>query len=1069
MKFRCLLLLGFILTLQTNNLLAQSGAAKTRDDSTSQQLQTPPTTPQLREDSANTVKDTEKANNSSEKNESKADNGIEWLQWAGWGSVVVAFLVLLVKIWLNRRKKIRDTAKTQKIGEKDAEIEIFQESSDKLAKKYQDHLKKELGKIHLLGHRDLDNIPLDLSHTFVNLNITETERSEERFLEGRPDFIERHTGEKTADDLLKDIFNREIPLTVIIGEPGAGKTTIEKYFGLSCRNEEKCHEIEIPKDIFPIFLPLRELKFTTDEPEKINHCLARIADKNLLPISADIFLSWLEKKKTMLLLDGLDEIAKPEHRKAACKMIDRLAKRFEDNARIIVTCRGAVYSKEEGVYLNGNPLRADVKDLSLEQQEIFLNNWFYAVNRQETYRDKTITPEQEKALREKSGREAQPLINYLKAPDNKNIRELAGVPLMLQLMAFLWKYRRYKPDNAKGLYQTTLLYILGDRDKERNVPQPLKSDEMMEVLMPVALKMIEIYGQDYLSEADWLKELQPELEKYGDKAPTPDEFLIYLYQRSGLLAKYQDNQFIYKHKSFLEFLAAKQLREQWNYEGRMNRIVSYFGNKSWGNTLRFFMHLSNADVFDKFMEAFFCSEISKDMSQNEQTLLHELITIAPQKRIDGLIMHLADVQMHRKHTYIIDCLKKIDTLLVYKELADLINSESDSFSKETHNYAVEAVLSSTFTTNYYPLVNMVFVEVSKEDQQKIIRKIHEDKKLEIMKEVFEDEQREIMKEIIEDEQRKIMKELFEDEQREIMIEVIEDEQREKIKEILRSKLDKTPKSLRNPQEYNAEYILIPGGSYIYQKGKKELEKQVEVSDFYLAKHPVTHQRYRRFIRYLAGEEADLQTMLPKNAFAEVLQKFAQSDLADDKNFSEYLGNPGEWAKKMRSDYDTEKRFDGEDQPVVRISWFAARSYCLWLSCLEQTQKGSELNMEKAATLYRLPDETEWEWAASGGNRKYPWGDTPEPNEKLANYNSNVGATTPVGRYPEGATPEGLMDMAGNVWEWQENWSPTREGARSLRGGSWDDVVAYLRCSARSNYYPDNRSSINGFRVLRSSF
>lgn len=997
MKFRCLLLLGLMLTLHTSILLAQSESAKKSDDSTSQQLQTPTTAPELQQDSAKPLQELTSKKPTEE--QAKSDDDPDWLKIVG---LIVTILMLLFGSgwWLNRRKKIRDTAKTQKIGEKDAEKEIFQESSDKLAKKYQDHLKKELGKIHLLGHRDLDNIPLDLSHTFVNLNITETERSEERFLEGRPDFIERHTGDKTADDLLKDIFNREIPLTVIIGEPGAGKTTIEKYFGLSCRNEEKCHEIEIPKDIFPIFLPLRELKFTTDEPEKINHCLARIADKNLLPISADIFLSWLEKKKTMLLLDGLDEIAKPEHRKAACKMIDRLAKRFEDNARIIVTCRGAVYSKEEGVYLNGNPLRADVKDLSLEQQEIFLINWFYAVNRQETYRDKTITPEQEKALREKSGREAQPLINYLKAPDNKNIRELAGVPLMLQLMAFLWKYRRYKPDNAKGLYQTTLLYILGDRDKERNVPQPLKSDEMMEVLMPVALKMIEIYGQDYLSEADWLKELQPELEKYGDKAPTPDEFLIYLYQRSGLLAKYQDNQFIYKHKSFLEFLAAKQLREQWNYEGRMNRIVSYFGNKSWGNTLRFFMHLSNADVFDKFMDAFFSSEISNDMSQNEQTLLHELITIAPQTKIDGLTDQLISEQTTTtQKRYIMECLRNIPGNHTVRFLSNLTEEKPQNITTQIIEDAFDILINFGFTRGGFETI-----------------------------ESFPEE-------------GISSKEYFDD-----------------------TKITK----IRNPFEFNAEYILIPGGSYVYQKGEK-LEKRVEVLDFYLAKHPVTHQRYRRFIRYLAGEEADLQPKLPKNTFAEMLQQFAKSPLADDPKFSEYLGNPGEWAEKLRSTYDTEKRFDGEDQPVVRISWYAARSYCLWLSCLEQTQKGSELNMEKAAALYRLPDETEWEWAASGGKRKYPWGDTPEPNEKLANYNSNVGATTPVGRYPEGATPEGLMDMAGNVWEWQENWSPTREGARSLRGGSWVSNDAYLRCSARGYVYPAYRVDAFGFRVLRSSF
>jgi formylglycine-generating enzyme required for sulfatase activity len=70
-------------------------------------------------------------------------------------------------------------------------------------------------------------------------------------------------------------------------------------------------------------------------------------------------------------------------------------------------------------------------------------------------------------------------------------------------------------------------------------------------------------------------------------------------------------------------------------------------------------------------------------------------------------------------------------------------------------------------------------------------------------------------------------------------------------------------------------------------------------------------------------------------------------------------------------------------------------------------------------------------------REYPWGDKPEPTPKHANYNGNEGATTPVGRYPDGATPEGLYDMAGNVWEWMENWYDEHPEYKSVRGGSWN--------------------------------
>jgi len=112
-------------------------------------------------------------------------------------------------------------------------------------------------------------------------------------------------------------------------------------------------------------------------------------------------------------------------------------------------------------------------------------------------------------------------------------------------------------------------------------------------------------------------------------------------------------------------------------------------------------------------------------------------------------------------------------------------------------------------------------------------------------------------------------------------------------------------------------------------------------------------------------------------------------------------------------------------------------------------------------------EAEWAWAAGGGTRKYPWGD-PDPDETRANYGGNVGATTPVGSYPAGATPEGLYDMAGNVWEWQENWADNDKKFRALRGGSWDVNADFLRCVECYDYLPDYWVDYYGFRVVRPS-
>ncbi|MEK7729827.1 MAG: SUMF1/EgtB/PvdO family nonheme iron enzyme, partial [candidate division KSB1 bacterium] len=193
-----------------------------------------------------------------------------------------------------------------------------------------------------------------------------------------------------------------------------------------------------------------------------------------------------------------------------------------------------------------------------------------------------------------------------------------------------------------------------------------------------------------------------------------------------------------------------------------------------------------------------------------------------------------------------------------------------------------------------------------------------------------------------------------------------------------------------------------------------------------------------------------------------LLKFASAD----KAYLDYLGRDAiAWPDKFKSQRDAERKFNGEEQPVVGISWYAARAYCLWLSEMQPATSNQQ------PAIYRLPQEIEWERAAAGRledgpSRKYPWpNEKGEPNEKLANYDGKVGQTTPVGRYSEGATPEGLMDMAGNVWEWQENWYNEKKEARALRGGSWVNSSDILPCAVRYDHLPVSQWFGYGFRLV----
>jgi formylglycine-generating enzyme required for sulfatase activity len=155
--------------------------------------------------------------------------------------------------------------------------------------------------------------------------------------------------------------------------------------------------------------------------------------------------------------------------------------------------------------------------------------------------------------------------------------------------------------------------------------------------------------------------------------------------------------------------------------------------------------------------------------------------------------------------------------------------------------------------------------------------------------------------------------------------------------------------------------------------------------------------------------------------------------------NEVWAEPYNWDQQRRS-YPEGKA----NHPVVLISWEDAVTYCKWAKA-------------------RLPTEPEWEKAARGEDgRVYPWGDTFDP-ERANVRESGVGSTTPVGVYPDGASPYGLFDCAGNVWEWTS--SQAGENQMIIRGGSWNFHASDARCFVRDYSHPSHRSNCIGFRVV----
>jgi formylglycine-generating enzyme required for sulfatase activity len=232
-----------------------------------------------------------------------------------------------------------------------------------------------------------------------------------------------------------------------------------------------------------------------------------------------------------------------------------------------------------------------------------------------------------------------------------------------------------------------------------------------------------------------------------------------------------------------------------------------------------------------------------------------------------------------------------------------------------------------------------------------------------------------------------------------------------------------------------EMVRIDGGAFAV--GTESERHSLRLRPFLLARYPITNAQFRQFV----------------------------DTGYDDGAFWTPEGNAWRTAHSShRRGLINHPVWGIGNRPMVGLTWYEAQAFACWLAA-------------KTGKPYRLPTEVEWERAAAGPEgRKYPWGN--RASDDTANtQETGIRQTTAVGIFPNDRTPEGICDLGGNVWEWTSSLAmpyPYKsgdgrerlegDGARVLRGGSYDSPRKVIHCTQRRPMEPSTRAALIGFRV-----
>jgi len=565
------------------------------------------------------------------------------------------------------------------------EPQVSQEAYQSALERYVNHLLTTHQVLNLRGIRSFQPISIELENAYVTLRALDPTRTERILGEHkgrrRTEALEKLDAADARPQALQSLLAQH-PRLVVLGDPGSGKSTFVAYLALSAARAIAADDPELARERLslqveaeqngvdavplPLLLPLREFGRylrTLDQTERLgpqpHHLLNYLRsyyDGWNLDLPDDFFDHHLDAGRCLILLDGLDEVADYTDRVLVREQVEAFVQRYGVSStpqsqtpspqspipnlsnRFVVTCRVRGY--EDQAKLGQNFETTTVLPFDNNDIQRFTQAWSLAV---ESAQARSAA----ESVRSVARRSAEEL--YGTITTNPKVRELAGNPLLVTVIALVHRYRAKLPERRSELYNECTEVLLGywelgkTGEESKRLATYTGTDLLMDAsekrsfLEPVALTMHQAEVREWERE-QLIDAFAAQFSERGHAEQKAKQmaadFLLALTVRSGLLQEVEQNMFGFLHLTFQEYLAARALADQTDY---IETTLTHLDNSWWRETIRLEAgHLSESgrSRVSRLVDAIFDAP---DESGANQILAANCLTDVGQNKMEAAV------------------------------------------------------------------------------------------------------------------------------------------------------------------------------------------------------------------------------------------------------------------------------------------------------------------------------------------------------------------------------------------------------------------------------------------------